>query len=335
MAKWENFTADRVAGFKCHPHERQSIYWEAKAPGLGLRVTPAGTKAYIFETRLHGRTMRITIGDIRTWPIGKAQAEATRLKALTDQDIDPRQQKAERAVAAEARRERATRIAAPAMAAWRAYIEARRGKWGARHLLEHETVCKEGGAPRGRGRRTGDSDTTLPGILRPLLILPLEQIDSARVRAWLKDEAAHRPTYARLALSLLRAFLNWCSDRDDYRDQVRAAACTTRMARDELPKKTAQGRLPATRAAVRLVCRRAPDSQSRDRRIQHTRALITGGLPALSVHGLRRSFGTLAEWVECPAGISAQIMGRKPERDCGKTLPCSPARFAAQVAQKD
>jgi hypothetical protein len=267
MAKWENFTADRVAGFKCHPHERQSIYWEAKAPGLGLRVTPAGTKAYIFETRLHGRTMRITIGDIRTWPIGKAQAEATRLKALTDQDIDPRQQKAERAVAAEARRERATRIAAPAMAAWRAYIEARRGKWGARHLLEHETVCKEGGAPRGRGRRTGDSDTTLPGILRPLLILPLEQIDSARVRAWLKDEAAHRPTYARLALSLLRAFLNWCSDRDDYRDQVRADACTTRMARDELPKKTAQGRLPATRAAVRLVCRRAPDSQSRDRRL--------------------------------------------------------------------
>ncbi len=29
-------------------------------------------------------------------------------------------------------------------------------------------------------------------------------------------------------------------------------------------------------------------------------------------HGLRRSFGTLAEWVECPTGISAQIMGHKP-----------------------
>jgi hypothetical protein len=30
------------------------------------------------------------------------------------------------------------------------------------------------------------------------------------------------------------------------------------------------------------------------------------------LHGLRRSFGTLAEWVECPVGISAQIMGHKP-----------------------
>lgn len=47
-------------------------------------------------------------------------------------------------------------------------------------------------------------------------------------------------------------------------------------------------------------------------RIAHNKALASVGLPALSIHGLRRSFGTLAEWVECPAGISAQIMGHKP-----------------------
>ncbi len=40
--------------------------------------------------------------------------------------------------------------------------------------------------------------------------------------------------------------------------------------------------------------------------------MTAAGLPALSLHGLRRSFGTLAEWVECPAGVSAQIMGHKP-----------------------
>jgi integrase len=47
-------------------------------------------------------------------------------------------------------------------------------------------------------------------------------------------------------------------------------------------------------------------------RINHNKALESVGLPALSIHGLRRSFGSLAEWVECPAGISAQIMGHKP-----------------------
>ncbi|MBK7815309.1 MAG: integrase [Rhodocyclaceae bacterium] len=35
-------------------------------------------------------------------------------------------------------------------------------------------------------------------------------------------------------------------------------------------------------------------------------------MPHLSLHGLRRSFGTLAEWVEAPTGVVAQIMGHKP-----------------------
>lgn len=44
----------------------------------------------------------------------------------------------------------------------------------------------------------------------------------------------------------------------------------------------------------------------------HQRALEVAGLPHLTLHGLRRSFGTLAEWVECPVGIVAQIQGHKP-----------------------
>ena len=53
-------------------------------------------------------------------------------------------------------------------------------------------------------------------------------------------------------------------------------------------------------------------------RIPHNKALAAVGLPALSIHGLRRSFGTLAEWVECPAGLSAQIMGHKPSASAEK-----------------
>ena len=44
----------------------------------------------------------------------------------------------------------------------------------------------------------------------------------------------------------------------------------------------------------------------------HQVVIEGAGIPNLSIHGLRRSFGTLAEWVECPTGISAQIMGHKP-----------------------
>lgn len=44
----------------------------------------------------------------------------------------------------------------------------------------------------------------------------------------------------------------------------------------------------------------------------HKRALKAAGLPDVTLHGLRRSFGTLAEWTEAPAGVVAQIMGHKP-----------------------
>lgn len=44
-------------------------------------------------------------------------------------------------------------------------------------------------------------------------------------------------------------------------------------------------------------------------RIAHTKALQIAGLPHVSLHGMRRSFGTLSEWVEVPVGIVAQIQG--------------------------
>ena len=36
------------------------------------------------------------------------------------------------------------------------------------------------------------------------------------------------------------------------------------------------------------------------------------GIPHVSLHGLRRSFGTLSEWVEAPVGVVAQLMGHRP-----------------------
>jgi integrase len=44
----------------------------------------------------------------------------------------------------------------------------------------------------------------------------------------------------------------------------------------------------------------------------HERALSAAGLPHLTIHGLRRSFGTLCEWVEVPAGVVAQsVIGQQ------------------------
>ena len=57
---------------------------------------------------------------------------------------------------------------------------------------------------------------------------------------------------------------------------------------------------------------RAASGRIEEPRIQHVKALKAAALLALSLHGLRRSFGTLSGWVEVPADIVAQIMGHKP-----------------------
>jgi integrase len=44
----------------------------------------------------------------------------------------------------------------------------------------------------------------------------------------------------------------------------------------------------------------------------HTQAIKNANLPHVTIHGLRRSFGTLSEWLEIPVGVVAQIEGRKP-----------------------
>lgn len=409
----ERLSPERIRRFKNPEGVKQGFLWDTEAPRLAVRAT-AGAKSFIFESKLSRRTVRVTIGDVRAWNLDDARTEARRLQTQIDQGIDPRQEKAERIAAAEAKREEARRFEAPALEVWGAYVAARKAKWSERHLADHETVAKEGGEKRTRGRRKGEPDTTQPGALRPLLALPLSQIDPDHVRAWLQDESAKRPTHARLAFGLLRAFLNWCANRPEYRTQTDADACASRLARDELPKKASKDdcmqreqlklwfehvhalpnpvqsaylrsllltgarreelaglrwedvdfqwkslrirdkvdgerTIPLTPYVAALLrdldrrnvtpppewrildgkrirndvenwrpsewvfsSRAAASGRIQEPRIAHNKALAAAGLPPLTLHGLRRSFGTLAEWVECPAGISAQIMGHKP-----------------------
>jgi hypothetical protein len=126
----ENFTAGRVAAYAFKPSanckSNQTIYWDAKTPGLCLRVTASEHKSFVFESKLHGRTIRLTIGDVRTWTVGDAQKEATDLKSVVDKGIDPRKQRAEQKAAADAEYQEAERKETTFGDAWKAYTTAKR-----------------------------------------------------------------------------------------------------------------------------------------------------------------------------------------------------------------
>ena len=75
------FTAGRVKGLECPADKAQAFLWDQTAPGLGLRVTPAGKPAYVFQSRYQDKTIRLTIGSPDSWPIPQAQEKAANCSA--------------------------------------------------------------------------------------------------------------------------------------------------------------------------------------------------------------------------------------------------------------
>ncbi|WP_029969418.1 tyrosine-type recombinase/integrase [Paraburkholderia graminis] len=383
-----NFTAARVAAHKCPDGKAQSFLWDSRAPGLGLRATRNGAKAYIFQGKLNGATVRITIGDALNWTIEQAQERARELQtSFFDKGVDPREHALKERAADEARKAEARRQDALFGEAWEAYLDARKARWSERHYQDHIQHADEGGKPKKRGQ-----GVTVAGPLASLRPLKLSALTSDHIAQWLDGEARERPTMTALSFRLLRGFIRWADDTPAYRGVIPSDSYRSRSVKDVVPRtKAKEGdslqreQLPAWFASVRNIgnpvisaylqallitgARREEmlalrwvdvDFQWRslsiadkveqdagrtipltpylaallaalprrnewvfsstgsesghveEPRVAHNQALDVAGLPHVSLHGLRRSFGTLAEWCEVPVGVVAQIQGHKP-----------------------
>lgn len=395
------FTAGRVSGFKCPPDKKQAFMWDVTAPGLGLRATPAGKPAYVFQSVYQGKDLRITIGSPAAWSIPDAQAKARELQRLIDEGKDPRDLKREAIAAVEAKRqqeqerEQADKVAAVTVGeAWAAYIAERTPHWGELHRKDHERLTRAGGETSKRGTR--GRGVTIAGPLHPLLGLALRDLTAPVIEAWAAREAQTRPTAARLAWRLLKAFLGWCAEQPEYAPVLPSVnPAKTKKAREALGKPKAKDdsllkeQLPAWFAAVRsignptvaaylqtllltgarpgeVLAMRWDDLNTQWRGLTirdkvegervipltpyvhhllaalprrnefvfassrnentpltepnhaHDKACKVAAIDTLTLHGLRRSFGTLSEWLEVPAGVVAQIQGHKPSATAEK-----------------
>ncbi|GAB6095092.1 integrase family protein [Desulfatiferula olefinivorans] len=391
----QKLTVARIRGFE-YPEKGQIFLWDSDVPGLGVRATPGG-KVFVFQSRLDGKTIRIKIGDVRAWTIDSsdpetpgAKQEARRLQALIDRGIDPRTEKTDRIEKEKEKQAKANREAVTLADVWPEYIQSRKGKWGKRHYQDHIEMADPGG--KKYKHRKG---ITKPGPLASLMPLKLSEIVPGTIEAWLRDETIERGARARLAFSLLRAFLRWCDTKPEYKGIAASDACATWLKREYIPKmesktdclqreqlavwfnavcnieNTVMGfflqsilltgarknelaglrwndvdfqwetliikdkvsgerTIPLTpyiKSLLLSLPRRneyvfsslaSTSGRISDPRHPHNRALSRAGIDNLSIHGLRRSFGTLSEWVEVPAGIVAQIMGHKPSATAEK-----------------
>jgi len=230
-------TAGRVESFVCEAGKSQSFLWDTDTPTLALRVTPTGRKTYVFESRLHGATLRVNIGTAADWPIEKARGDAKRLKMLVDTGIDPReverQQQADKASKAAA----ATVQALTVGDVWPLYLEQgrpkRRDAWKPRYLADLKAMAAAGGVKKKRGE-----GLTRPGPLYPLLALPLAAVNEDSLKIWYDREALAGKHQAARALMMFRGFLRWCAARPEYRAQTDREAGRAAAIVESLPSNT-------------------------------------------------------------------------------------------------
>lgn len=229
-----NFTGPMVARFRCPEGKKQAFEWDAHTPGLGLRATPNGATAYIFQSVFDGKTIRTTIGSPKVWQLENrkekspdgmtvevqgARSRARELQRLIDAGIDPRdvkrQQQTERA-------ERQAAAAAEALTVgevWPRYLAEgkpkRRDAWKPRYRADLEAMAAPGGERKKRGE-----GVTRPGPLYPLMALPMVAITEDALTSWYDREALAGKHQAARALMMFRGFLRWCSARAEYRAMV-------------------------------------------------------------------------------------------------------------------
>jgi integrase len=424
-------TAGRVDTFVCPSTKTQAFLWDKDTPTLAVRATPTGRKTYIFESRLRGGTIRMTIGTLRDWPIEQARLKAQNYKMLVDSGVDPREEERDKETAATAKA-KASKVSALTVAeVWAIYIEERRPHWGALHHRDHIDKAKIGGLPS--SRRGGGKLPTQPGPLASLMPIALKDLDQKKIESWAAKEGKLRPSSARLAWRLLTVFLTWCSEQPEYATLLPAKnPGKTKKAREALGKAGVKkdvlqkGQLAAWFAAIQQVqnptisaclqvllltgarlnevltmrwedvntqwkiitindkieesrdipltpymehlitslpkrngyvfasarsldmsthniARRKRKAEAKGKEATfgailetstkgyisvpntpHTRACRNAGLDGLTLHGLRRSFKSLTEWLEIPVGVVAQIQGHKPSATAEKHYTIRP-----------
>lgn len=71
------------------PEAGNKITYDEVVRGFGVRITKAGTRAFVLNYRVAGRERRIKIGRYPDWSVEKARKQAKSYKQDVDRDVDP------------------------------------------------------------------------------------------------------------------------------------------------------------------------------------------------------------------------------------------------------
>jgi integrase len=217
-------TSAAVRTLTCAPDKTEQVIFDEELPGFGLRVRASGSKTWLVQYAVAGRTRRVFLGSPSLVDVGKARATAKDLLARVRLGGDPAGEKAAN------RAEAAFTFAA----LHGRYLERQRARLRPRSL--RETVRH------------------LEKHARPLHRHPIASVDRRMIATLLADVAKNSgPVESNATRTSISAFLNWAA-REGY-VETNAAAHTNKA-----PANGARARV-LTDTELAQIWRAAGDTQ--------------------------------------------------------------------------
>ncbi len=201
----QSFTSLLINSMQCPPGKSQYLYWDLDTPNFGIRVTTSGNKAYIFESSLNNKTIRITIGNVKDLALDEARQQAIKLKSLIRMGIDPR------------------KIQNKRTAQW---VSTK--SFAAKKQLQHETLKMvwlnyanahyqaDQTVKLWSKRRYQQHLDLIDTALAPLATIKMADLSVAHIKTWGNNIADVHSSHLRFNAKLCLNFLKWCNQHPIY-----------------------------------------------------------------------------------------------------------------------
>lgn len=171
---------------------RQTFYWDMELRGFGVGITPGGTRTYVAQARVNGKTVRVKIGVHGRWTCDEARRSARDTLIAMDKGVDPR---------AEERKQKAQGVTLSDLAA----------DYKLNKKTKHGSLTD---------RTKQDIDRHVTKSFAAWADKPVRLIDAAACKKRFADMSKVGPTQANQAFRVLRGLLNYARKTSKGADGV-------------------------------------------------------------------------------------------------------------------
>lgn len=211
---------------KLEPTDKQYLVWDEKYTGLGVLVSPKGSKSFVYQGRVGGRQKRITLGKYPLMSYQNAIDRASQISKEMTAGIDPSRQKAEQIAKNTEFEQAKNRNHITFGQAFVDYFNTKKGDWSDNYKQDHITAAK----PYMSDKPYKD------GCLAYIWHTPLSELSPDLVERWIRHENKTRKTKMAIAYRMYKAFVNWANERQAYAGIIPQKSATAKIVTSSVAK---------------------------------------------------------------------------------------------------